>query len=493
MRCRISVGVGLLCAALSPLAAQRKVPGSTLTAANLTGNKLPESGGLGPAAGSPTLNALDDFSQTVQKLIGEVSPAVVEVVVQSFGKTDSDPGDRGSALGRQTREGTAVFVSADGYLITNSHVVESAHKVQIRVGEGTDSGKGPARQGLISADIVGIDKDTDLAVLKVEGTDWRYLPFADSARLRKGEIVFAVGSPRGLDNSVSMGVVSAVERQLNADSSLAFIQTDAPINPGNSGGPLVNTHGEIAGINTFIFTSSGGSEGLGFAIPSSFVKDVYSQIRRNGRVRRGELGVIARTVTPPISHALSLPSESGVLIQDVIPGKAAASAGLQMGDVVVSVQGRTIGNLRQFSSNLFRSEIGENLKLEVLRNQEKVQLVVALQEPAADDDRMFEKMKERAVPITRIGVLAVPLDKSTTMLVTGPRHDYGTIVAAKLQTSRVFQEDLEPGDVIYAVNGARADDIEALNGLLTNVGAGNALVIQVQRQGLLRYVVLNGD
>ena len=164
-----------------------------------------------------------------------------------------------------------------------------------------------------------------------------------------------------------MGIVSAAERMLDPDSNQAFIQTDAPINPGNSGGPLVNTRGEIAGINTFIVSSSGGNEGLGFAIPSNLVKEICAQLKRYGRVRRGELGVVVRSVTPTIAKALSLPQESGVLIQDVTPGKAAAEAGVQINDIVVRVKGRSVTNLRQFSNSLFRSEIGEKLELEVLR------------------------------------------------------------------------------------------------------------------------------
>jgi serine protease Do len=438
-------------------------------------------------------NALDDFSQTVQRLINDVSPAVVAVAVQSFGRSEDVSGGQTNVVGHQTREGTGVLVSADGYLITNAHVVQSAQRVQIRLGEtGTGSNGEPPRSPL-TADIVGIDQETDLAVLKISGADWKYLPFADSSKLRKGEVVFAVGSPRGLENSVSMGIVSAAERQLSADSSFAFIQTDAPINPGNSGGPLVNTHGEIAGINTFIFSSSGGSEGLGFAIPGSLVKDVYAQIRRYGKVRRGELGVVARSVTPTIARGLSLPRESGVLIQDVWPDKAAAHAGLQMDDIVVSVEGRSIVNLRQFSSNFFGSEIGEQLKLGVLRKGEKLDLQVALQEPGSDEESLMEKAKQRSVAIPRIGVLAVALDSDSAPLITEPKHDFGSIVTAKLQTSGVFQEELEPGDVIFGINGQTASGIDALTGLLNNSPDGSPIVVQVQREGILRYLVLVGE
>jgi serine protease Do len=219
-----------------------------------------------------------------------------------------------------------------------------------------------------------------------------------------------------------MGIVSAAERQLNADSSFAFIQTDAPINPGNSGGPLVNTGGEIAGLNTIILSSSGSSEGLGFAVPGSLVKDGYEQIRRYGKVRRGELGVIARTVTPTIARALSLPRDSGVLIQDGLPDKAAAHAGLRMDNIVASVEGHPVANLSQLSTNLFDSEIGAPLKLGMLRKGEKLELQVALQESGNDEEVLMEKAKQKAVAIPRTGVLAVALDSDTAPLITEPKQ-----------------------------------------------------------------------
>jgi serine protease Do len=439
-------------------------------------------------------NPLDEFSQTVQHLIREVSPAVVDVVVQSFGGLENESNSRANTVSHQTREGTGVLISADGYLVTNAHVVLTAQRIQIRFGGAAAGPQGNAvRRSPVQAAVVGIDQETDLAVLKIPGTDWNFLPFADSSKLRQGEVVFAVGNPRGLENSVSMGIVSAAERLLDPDSNQAFIQTDAPINPGNSGGPLVNTHGQIAGINTFIVSSSGGNEGLGFAIPSNLVQDICAQLKRYGRVRRGELGVVVRSVTPTIAKALSLPQDSGVLIQDVTPGKAAAEAGVQINDIVVRVKGRPVTNLRQFSNSLFRSEIGEKLELEVVRASERIKLEAALQEPNRDGDALLDQMKERAVPVARIGILAVPLDSETAPLISEPRHEAGAIVAARLQTSFIFQEELEPGDVIFGLNGQPVGSVEALKGLVNSLPEGSPLVLQVQRQGILRYLVLSGD
>ena len=477
MTIRVYLFAAMLCLGSNPLAAQT-VPATVQTTAR----------------SAVARNPLDEFSQTVQRLIRDVSPAVVDVVVQSFGGFENESNGRANTVSHQTREATGVLISADGYVVTNAHVVLTAQRIQIRFGDAPTGPQGNAiRRAPVQAEIVGIDQETDLAVLKIAGAGWNFLPFADSSKLRQGEVVFAVGNPRGLENSVSMGIVSAAERMLDPDSSQAFIQTDAPINPGNSGGPLVNTRGQIAGINTFIVSSSGGNEGLGFAIPSNLVKEICAQLKRYGRVRRGELGVVVRSVTPTIARALGLPQESGVLIQDVTPGKAAAEAGVQINDIVVRVKGRSVNNLRQFSNNLFRSEIGEKLELEVLRDSARVKLEVALQEPNRDADTLLDQMKERAVPVARIGILAVPLDSETAGLISEPRHEAGTIVAARLQTSFIFQEELEPGDVIFGINGRPAVSIDALKGLVNGLPEGSPLVVQVQRQGILRYLVLSGD
>jgi serine protease Do len=311
--------------------------------------------------------------------------------------------------------------------------------------------------------------------------------------LHQGQIVLALGNPLGLENSVTMGVVSAAARQIDPDAAQAYIQTDAPINPGNSGGPLVNIHGDVVGVNTFIFTESGGSEGLGFAIPSNLVRDVYAQLKKYGRVRRGELGAIVRSVTPAIASALKLSRDTGVLIQDVRPGAAAAGAGLRRDDIVTRVQGRSVRNVRQFSSSLFRSEIGEQLTLEVVRGDQTIKLQVPLEERNDVTELAAQQANVKASPIPQLGVLAIPLDATTAALISEPRYQFGCIVTAKLKMSTSFQEELEPGDIIFGVNGDLTSGIDALIATLTTVPEGGPLVVQIQRDGILRYLVLLGE
>lgn len=492
MRVEASASIIVLCFAAGALAAQQ--PGTTPEPARPrpSTSAAKTSGSTAGSAGSRS--ALEEFSATIQRLIADVNTAVVEVVAEGFGEPEAAAGGRTNAVSRQTREGTGVMVSADGDLVTNAHVVTSARSIQVRIGDqpgGSQRSRGRSR--MVPAQITGIDRETDLALLKIPAGNRRTLKFADSSQLRQGQVVFAVGSPMGLENSVSMGIVSAVDRQLDADASQAYVQTDAPINPGNSGGPLINTRGEIVGINTFIFSSSGGNEGLGFAIPSNLVRDVYAQLKRYGRVRRGELGVVVRSVTPVIAKALNLPRDRGVLVQDVVPGKAAADAGIQINDIVVRVEGRSVWNLRQFSNSLFRSEIGGKLRVEVLRGDARAELSVAFLERNDDVEKLLEQIKEKASPIAQLGILAVPLDRDTAALVSEPRYAFGTIVAAKLQAPSSFQEELEPGDVILGINGQSAKNIEALTDLIKRLPEHSPLVVQVQRQGVLRYLVLSGE
>ena len=440
------------------------------------------------ASAQPPRSPIDDFSEAIEKLIRQVNPAVLEIVTESYGGSESESGGNTSVVTRRQALGTGVFVSADGDMLTNAHVVAGAKKVRVRMrGSARASGK------LVDAEVTGVDRETDVALLKVPGAAWPHLKLADSSLLRQGQIVFAVGNPRGLENSITMGVVSSAARQIGPDAAQVFIQTDAPINPGDSGGPLIDAHGEIVGINTFIFTQSGGSEGLGFAIPVNLVQDVYAQLKKYGRVRRGKLGVAIRSVTPTLATALGLSREDGVLIQDVAPGKAAANAGVQPDDIVIRVEGRPVRNVRQFANSLFQSHLGGTLTLELVRGHEAIKLQVPFEEDVDPSERLAERVRDKATPVPQLGILGITLDPSTAALVPEPRYRYGVIAVANLQTNMPFQEELQPGDIVYSVNGKLATDMDGLNKLVSAWREGDPLVVRVQRDDVLRYVVLRGE
>src|SRR5450631_1190360 len=248
---------------------------------------------LPPAAPS---NPLRDLSESVQQLAQRVSMSVVQVLVTGYGSVDDgSKGETGLVIARQRSIGSGAIIDADGYIVTNAHVVAGAQRVQVVLPDPVTDGRAgslTAETGrTVDARIVGTAQDIDLALLKVEAPGLRPLPLADYDKVRQGELVFAFGSPVGLRNSVTMGVVSAVLRQPDPDSPTVYIQTDAPINPGNSGGPLVNVDGELVGLNTFVVSESGGSQGLGFAIPSAVVAAAYPTLRTYGHLRRGIVGI----------------------------------------------------------------------------------------------------------------------------------------------------------------------------------------------------------
>src|ERR1043166_2658575 len=277
-------------------------------------------------------NPLQQLNASVTAMVSSVSKSVVQVVVTSYGPvTPSARDETDLVIGRQRSMGSGVVIDGGGYIMTNAHVVTNARRVQV-VLPGSATGKETARGRTVDAAIVGVAHEIDLALLKVDDASLPALRIADYDTVRQGELVFAFGSPEGLKNSVTMGVVSAVARQPNADSPLVYVQTDAPINHGNSGGPLVNVNGELVGINTFIVSDSGGSQGLGFAVPGALARMAYSKLRQFGHLHRGEAGILLQTITPTLAEGLGLPQDWGAMISDVAPDSAAALAGLRITD-----------------------------------------------------------------------------------------------------------------------------------------------------------------
>ena len=242
-------------------------------------------------------DALGDLNTSIARLTARVTPAVVQI--QSDTYVPAAPDGAATSVALRPTTGSGVILSEDGFIVTNAHVVEGATEIQVQLafidGPSGQSVVRPRGRRLV-AEVIGIDLETDLAVLKIDAEGLPTLQLADSEQIRQGQLVLAFGSPLGLENSVSMGVVSSVARQLEPDDRMIYIQTDAPINPGNSGGPLVDVSGNVIGISTMIFSRSGGSDGVGFAVPSNIVVSVTDQLREQGVFRRGEIGVEAQTM-----------------------------------------------------------------------------------------------------------------------------------------------------------------------------------------------------
>jgi serine protease Do len=339
----------------------------------------------------------------------------------------------------------------------------------------------------VEARIVGTDDDIDIAVLKIEATGLPALRLSDYNKLRQGDVVFAFGSPEGLQDSVTMGVVSAVARQIDADSPAVYVQSDAPTNPGNSGGPLVNVDGELVGINTFILTEGGGNEGLGFAIPSTTVAYAYPQLRKYGHLHRGETGIGVQAITPDLAAGLKLGADGGVIISDVEPGSTAESAGLKVQDIITSIDGYPVSNMPSLGTRLFMRSGGDKIKLDVLRGSTKLAFVVTVIELQNDLDSVATLLHSDKSRVSQLGVLAMDIDAEVAGKLAGLRVSSGVLVMARDADSNA-DVSLEAGDIIHTVNGAGVRTIEELRAALGRTSANSPVVLQIERSGKLMFL-----
>jgi serine protease Do len=335
-----------------------------------------------------------------------------------------------------------------------------------------------------------MDRESDLAVLKVDLKGLQPLKLGDSDLLRQGEFVMAFGNPLGLEGSVSTGIVSATARQIKPDDPMIYIQTDASINPGNSGGPLVNAEGSLIGINTFILSQSGGSEGIGFAIPSNTVRSVFDQIRKEGHVHRGEIGIYAQSVTPALMTGLSLPQDWGVLVGDVEPEGPADRAGLKVGDIVVGLNGKKMLNARQLEVSVYRYPRNERVTLDVVRGADKLSVEIPVTEREDDPQRFADMVNPEESLVSRLNILGVGIDKQLAALLPDLRHPWGVVVAAGTVQGLNVGTALQPGDVLYSVNGTPVTSIVALKKRLAEFKPGDTPVLQIERSSRLLYVVI---
>jgi len=439
-----------------------------------------------PAAPGSDLAALDT---QLDALVRRVAPSVVQVIATGYAASP------GALLARAGASGSGVVVDPDGWIVTNSHVVEGARSVRVDVQQPVAGGGSilRPRSRRLAARVVGADRETDVAVLKVEQVGLPALAFSDSEALHQGQLVLAFGSPLGLENSVSLGVVSAVARQLRPDDPMIYVQTDASINPGNSGGPLVDVDGRMVGLNTMILSQSGGNEGIGLAAPGNIVRSVYAQIRKGGRVRRGSIGVRAQTITPPLAAGLGLVSDRGVVLSDVLPSGPGAQAGLRAGDIVVGLDGKAMENARQLDVNVYRRAPGEAVTLSVRRGRESLDATVQVVERPEDPDRFLALVTPERNLVPRLGVLGLELDDDVRKSLDPLRGTEGVVVAARSGTTPGADDDLRPGDVIYAVNGVSVRGLAELRSAVGRAGQGAPLVLHVERSGKLIYVVVETE
>lgn len=434
--------------------------------------------------------SLQDFSDSFEDVSKKVTPAVVQIYTTGYGPAQ---GSGVAPITIQRGTGSGIILDPNGYIITNAHVVELARQVKVLIPvsaeeKATKKSILKVHARVVGGQVVGVDHETDLAVIKVQEKDLPYLELADSDEVDQGQIVLAFGAPFGMENTMTMGIVSSVARQLELEAPVVYIQTDATINPGNSGGPLVNASGEVIGVNTLIFTQSGGSEGIGFAVPSNIVKNVFQQIRSTGHVRRGTIGVNAQTITPVMARGLKLPQDTGVILGDVYPGGPAEKAGLRTGDIILTLDGKPMENGRQLDVNLYRKPIGKRVTIEYIREGSEKGMQVEVVERPGNRKRLADLVRPEENLISAFGILGLNLTPEIMAMMPGLRKKEGVVVAARSAGTPGWRDSFVPGDVICEVNHQRVRDLDDLRALTGQYHSGDAVVALVQRGGQMRFV-----
>jgi serine protease Do len=433
---------------------------------------------------------LRQLNESIEALVARISPSVVQIVVSGYGTVEeNDQNQTSLVIGRQRKIGSGVIVDAEGYIVTNAHVINGAERIEVLVpnapGEAANGDVSPRGQSF-EARVIGVSKEMDLAVIKVESHGMPAVKINAAVAPRQGEMVLAFGSPGGLRNSVTMGIVSAVARQADPSSPMVYIQTDAPINPGNSGGPLVDAEGNLVGINTFILTESGGNEGLGFAIPTRTIAFAYPELLKFGHVHQPEIGATVQAITPGLAAGLHLPRDFGVIVSDVVPGGPADKAGMKIQDIVLSVDGQPAGSLPLFVHNLFLHHAGEQTRVEVLRGVQRLQLDVVVTEQPHAVDKLADFADPQKNFVSQLGILGIDLNLKLDAELPDLRIPSGVIVAAK--TAGATEIPLATGDVIHGMNGTPITNLADLRAALQSMKPGDAIVLQVERDQKLGYI-----
>ena len=450
-----------------------------------------------PAKPNPSkMDVLRDLSASFEEISQRTGRAVVQIFVRSYVAEESS--QNGDVLTAENSSGSGIIMSPDGYILTNAHVVKNAHTIKVQLNiraEAEARGQGDRTVNRpITGTLIGADHDSDLAVIKIPRANLPYLEFGDSDALKQGQIVLALGNPLGLDNSVSLGVVSAVGRQIKTDDPMVYVQTDAPINPGNSGGPLIDADGRVVGINTFILTQSGGSEGIGFAIPSGIARQVYTQLKTQGHVHRAQLGLIGQTITPDLAEGLALETDHGVIVSDVKPEGAAAHAGIKADDIVMGFNGRPIRTMRELETSVFRLPPGTKVTLRVQRGMDQLDLPTITEEQSgAELDALADMVDPIKNVVPQLGIVGLDITKEVVQLLPELRRPAGVVVAARKNSTSYSGPTLQTGDVIYSVNRKVISNVAQLRQMLESIKSGQPAVLLVERDGHLIYVPLELD
>ena len=434
--------------------------------------------------------ALESFSNSIADIAEKVGPAVVNIDTVRMVKQGSpffsqDPifrqffGEQFKDYSRtipQKGTGSGFIISQEGYILTNEHVVHKAEKIKVTLSDGRE----------FDGKVIGSDLDSDIAIVKIDSDDLPIVTLGDSDKLRVGEIVVAIGNPYGLQQTVTMGVVSAEDRSIPVEEHTYrnFIQTDAAINPGNSGGPLLNTKGEVVGINTAIIAYA---QGIGFAIPINIPKKNIDELIKLGKVRRSWLGVYIQEVTPEIAEQFDLPEDAkGVLVGDVVKDSPAEKSGIKRGDIITKVNNEEVDSPGELQDKIGSIEIGEKANIEVVRDGKEISFVVRIDEMPTVDEEGSELSKEKVFSVqTGLKVQMVTPEIAKEV---GLPWVKGLAITEVISGSSADDMGLQPGDIILEANRVEVSTVDEWEKVTSKLEPGDTLLLLVFRSGHTYYV-----
>jgi serine protease Do len=463
------------------------------------------------AVAAPAAAPLDDNSvatllsldQAMETLAARVTPAIVNVAVTSHSKATAEqqiPDDIqqffgpgfGQGFGPRGRTqpqiehgiGSGVIISPDGYIVTNNHVIDGAVDIRVTM----------SNRKILKAKLIGTDPLTDLAVIKVDGTNLPNIPLGDSTALHPGQTVLAFGNPFGFRFTVTRGIVSALNRPNpfsdNARKPGEFIQTDAAINPGNSGGPLVNAHGEVVGINTFLISSSGTFSGMGFAIPTQIVKPTVDTLIRDGKVTHGYMGIGISDVTPENAKFFDVTDANGAVVTQVEPDSPASKGGLKVGDVITELDGKKVSDAGELQVEVGQKRPGTTIKLQVLRDGKNVNVPVTL-EAMGSRDKQSNEIGEADHGKMHWGVGLSDLTPDVRQQLQAPGDVHGAVIEQVQPGSSADNAGLQRGDVIVQVNRHDVQSASDVKQALASVPKGKDALLLVWSNGGNTFRVLH--
>ena len=457
--------------------------GSTLSGIAILGANAANTPATAPVNPPAATAHIPDFAD----LVAQVKPAVVSITVKMQASAAGPEGAMPFMPNQPDRQrvvearGSGFIVDPAGIVVTNNHVVKDARSVIVMLDDGTE----------LVAKVIGRDARTDLAVLKVDagGKALPYIQLGDSAAVRPGEWVVAMGNPFGLGGTVTAGIVSAKGRDIGSGPYDQFIQIDAPINQGNSGGPLFNQDGKVVGVNSAILSPSGGSIGIGFAIPADLVRIVVSELEKNGRVTRGYAGVETQPIAPAMARALKLAAAEGALVAGVQPDGPAAKAGIEAGDVIRSVNGKSVKNPHELATTIGSAKPGDKVKLEILHDGASRSVTFILAEMPAD--QKIADASDSTERRAKVGLALAPLSPEVRGQLDLPKATRGAVVEQVQAGSPAHEAGIRPGDVIVGVGSQAVTSPEDAVKAIRSASKDPSMALRILRDGKSAFVAID--